>query len=166
MAIVEILEKVAPTLFTGAGGFFGAFLQFKARLAKVEGLTETLKTTLDKEFPRLTQAVGALHSKVEELQTGWDRELSVLKEQIRREFQHAEALERAKEDARKSRPDPIEDLFHKIASLEKDVRELRTKNGRFVREDRFADFVAGQEESWRRVERALGEIQGMMNSLK
>lgn len=161
----SIIQTIGLALGSAGGGFTGAFFNFKARLKTAEDAIVAVKASLDVEFPKLTSSVGALMSKFENLQAAWTLEFTNFRNTIETRIKHAEEIELAEERGRASRPDPLEDLWHRLEQAEKEFKKLRTRNESYVRESRFAAYAKDQEAAWRQVNSALGELRGAVETL-
>ena len=138
---LEILKVTAPSVITGLGAVLKSHQSINSKLKEV--LTE----------------VGTLETKL----NGFGKRLlglrQILKEDIRKEI--AQQLPRAVTDFFLRSTD-IAELTEEVRSLKQAFEALRRDFE--SHEDKFSEFSSSQSESWERVQRALGHIEGFLAS--
>lgn len=159
-----LLEHVGLAAGSGAGGFAGAFFQFKTRLKDVEDTLKTLRGTINDEFPKIVSCMGQTLAATAAQREAWQLEFRAFQESVHKDLRHKDEIDEAEERGRKARPDPLEDLYSRMEKLEREIEKFRRRDAGYVRDSRFLAFAKEQEQSWREMREALGEIRGILDT--
>jgi hypothetical protein len=142
-----LLEQIPTAVGSGVTAFFGAYARFKARHASLEKGNRLLKEKVD------TQGQG------------WRLEFNTFKEEFDHYKELADKVEEVRKEERASHPDPFEGFNGDLRRIREDIDKLKTRAGRYTRNDDFVAFVRSQEEQWRKLERTLGQLEGQLGQL-
>jgi len=167
-----LIEHGLTVLGSGGAGFLGSWLKYRRAKQLVDAkqllaakkdaresveLLERLETLEEAHQSHLT----ALQEHIDQYKAnnaGWLLELNTIKN----ELEEDKAIRAAITAERGSRPDPLEDLRRELSEIRKNLERLREKGARYTKNEAFAEFVKGQEEQWREMNRHLGRLEGML----
>jgi DNA repair exonuclease SbcCD ATPase subunit len=153
----EVVKTGLTVVGSGGSAFAGAFLRFKQRLKKAED--EAAEALLIARAARDT--LFTLKASFDAAVGGWKLEFADLREDFRRDLEHREEVEQAREDGRASRRDPTEDLREELHALRDQLEKLKERQARYVRNETFAEHARAQETQWKEIARVMGRLEAL-----
>ncbi len=139
MDIPSLVEHAFTALVSGGGTGAGSFMFYRARIKSLE---DKLKKHLEADYPKFVELTSTLEARVERRVR--EAVLSTLQRHFNALHTRLEGRWRQQQEA---------------------IQFLREGRGDFVKKEEFDAFSASQEEEWRKIQRSLGQIEGLLKAL-